>query len=299
MFTPRAFSALPGLPFPAGPTRCPYRREMADYLQTYADYFQLPVHLGVQVQAVTAGFAVTTSSGPLTARHVVVASGPFHDPVIPPAAGDLDPVVPQLHSYDYRGPADISTEDVVVVGAGNSAAQIALELNNSHRVTLVAPREPWFVPAQILGLSSYRWMQWFGILDADVDGRIVRHVRRRGDAIFGRELRRPLRRHEITLRTSRVVGAAGSTLTLADASAVRASAVIWCTGFHATYDWLRVPHALDDAGNPVQHRGASPVPGLHWMGLPWQETLSSSIIHGANADARRCAERISALSYAG
>lgn len=243
---------------------------MAAYLQNYADHFQLPVHTGVRVQDVTPGFAVTTSAGRLTARYVVVATGPFHDPVIPAAAGDLDPSVPQRHAYAYRGPADIPTDEVTIVGGGNSAAQIALELTASHRVTLVAPREPWFVPAQGLGLSSYRWMSWLGILDADVE----------------------LRRGELVLRTSRVVGAAGRTLTLADGSTVPAPAVVWCTGFHARYDWLRVPGSLDAGGNPVHHRGASLVTGLHWMGLPWQETLSSSIIHGAGGDARRCAERV-------
>jgi putative flavoprotein involved in K+ transport len=267
---------------------------MADYLQTYADHFQLPVHTGVRVDEVVPGFGARTPAGRITARHVVVATGPFHDPVVPAAAADLDPSVPQLHSYDYRGPADVPSEEVIVVGGGNSAAQIALELTSSHRVTLVAPRDPWFVPARVLGISSYRWMSWLGILDADVDGAVVRHVRRRGDAIFGRELRGALRRGELALRTSRVAGAAGRALTLADGSTVPASMVVWCTGFHATYDWLRVPGALDAAGNPVHHRGASPVPGLHWMGLPWQETLSSSIIWGANADARRCAERIAA-----
>lgn len=292
LFTPRSFSALPGLPFPTGASTCPDRLEMADYLEAYAVRFDLPVHTGVRVQGVTPGFAVATSAWPVTARHVVVASGPFHDPLVPTAAADLDPVVPQLHSCDYRGPADIPTEEVVVVGGGNSAAQIALELSGSHRVTLVAPREPWFVPARILGLSSYRWMSWLGVLDADVEGRVVRYVRSRGDAIFGRELRGLLRRGEVALRASRVVGAAGRSLTLADGSAVPTTAVVWCTGFHADFDWLRVPGALDAAGNTIHDRGASPVPGLHWMGLPWQETLSSSIIHGASADARRCAERI-------
>jgi putative flavoprotein involved in K+ transport len=294
LFTPRTFSALPGLKFPTGSSVYPDRLEMADYLETYAVRFDLPVHTGARVQGVTPGFTVATSAGPVTARHVVLASGPFHHPLVPTAADDLDPSIPQLHSYDYRGPADIPTEEVVVVGGGNSAAQIALELSRSHRVTLVAPREPWFVPARVLGLSSYHWMSWLGILDADVEGRVVRYVRRRGDAIFGRELRDQLRRGQVAMRTSRVVGAAGRSLTLADGSTVPTTAVVWCTGFHTDFDWLRVPGAVDAAGNPVHDRGTSPIPGLHWMGLPWQETLSSSIIYGTGPDARRCAERISA-----
>lgn len=294
LFTPRSFSALPGLPFPTGASRCPDRLEMAAYLQSYAQRFDLPVHSGVRVDGVRPGFAVASSAGPITARHLVVATGPFHDPVIPAAAAGLDPAVPQLHSRDYHGPADIPTEEVVVVGGGNSAAQIALELSGTHQVTLVVPREPWFVPTRILGLSSYHWMSWLGILDADIDGRVVQYMCRRGDAIFGRELRGPLRRGEVALRISRVVGAAGQSVTLADGSSVPTPAVIWCTGFHADFTWLHIPGALDAAGNPVHDRGASPAAGLHWMGLPWQETLSSSIIYGVNADARRCADRIRA-----
>lgn len=295
LFTPRAFSALPGLPFPPGATASPDRLEMADYLQAYATRFDLPVRLDVRVQHLVPadhGFRATTSAGTITARHVVVASGPFHDPMIPAAAAALHPSVQQLHSSAYRRPGDLLGADVVVVGGGNSAAQIALELRTSHDVTLVTPRPPWFVPAQILGVSSYRWMSWLGILDADVDGRIVRYVRRRGDAIFGRELAGPIARGELRLRTSRVVSARGSELGLADGTTLAAPVVVWCTGFHARYDWLTVPGALDAAGSPVHDRGASPIPGLHWMGLPWQRTLDSSIVHGVDADAQRCVDRI-------
>ncbi|MGI8696947.1 MAG: NAD(P)-binding domain-containing protein [Mycobacteriales bacterium] len=91
------------MPFPTRASTCPDRLEMADYLEAYAVRFDLPVHTGVRVQGVTPGFAVATSAGPVTARHVVVASGPFHDPLVPTAAADLDPVVPQLHSCDYPG----------------------------------------------------------------------------------------------------------------------------------------------------------------------------------------------------
>lgn len=295
LFTPRAYSALPGMAFPDGTTESPDRREMADYLQAYAERLELPVLLGVEVRSVVpaeAGFSLRLGEGAVQARQVVVASGPFHDPSVPPVARDLGPAVHQLHSVDYRTPADVPTASVAVVGGGNSAAQIALELRRTQAVTLVTPGEPRCVPSHLLGITSYAWMSWLGLLDADADGRLVRTLRRRGDAVFGRELVRALRRAELALRPSRVVGASTDALHLEDGTELPVEAVLWCTGFHSRYDWLDVPGALDGEGNPLHRHGASPVRGLHWMGLPWQRTLASSIIHGVDADARLTAERI-------
>ncbi len=295
LFTPRRFSELPGLRFPAGPTRCPDRVEMAAYLQEYVRAHRIRVRTGSRVERVTRtteGFLVEAGGWRAAARHVVVATGPFHDRFVPPAATELGPGVRQLHSYDYRSPDDLPEREVVVVGGGNSAAQLALELAEVREVTMVTPRAPWFVPSQVLGVSTYHVMEWFGILQADPDGPVGRYVRRRGDPVFGKELQPLLRDGRVRLRASRVVGAEADRLLLADGSSVRTQAVLWCTGFHSTFPWLEVPGALDAEGAPRSQSGASPVPGLHWMGLPWQSRLDSSIVHGVHADARRTARGI-------
>lgn len=298
LFTPRAYSALPGLAFPDGPTETPDRWEMADYLQAYAARFALPVRLGARVQRVepgaAGGFVVATSGGALRTRQVVVASGPFHDPVVPPAAAGL--TVPHLHSYDYHRPSDLPGERVAVVGGGNSAAQLALELRAERTVTVVSPKPLWFVPDHVLGISSYHWMRYLGILRAGAQGTLARWLRRRGDAVFGTQLRAPLGRGELTTRASRVAAGDGDQLLLRDGSRLTVDAVLWCTGFHSTYPWLAVPGALDAAGNPVHQRGASLADGLHWMGLPWLTAVDSSIVHGCGPDARLTAERILAQS---
>ncbi len=316
LFTPRRFSALPGAAFPAGDEACPDRLEMADYLQGYAGRFGFDIRLGTSVQRVrrvegafrVTTSAVTTSAGITTAgtttagttpafsaSHVVVATGPFHDPMVPEAAARLGPGVRQRHSYDYRRPADLPGPAVTVVGGANSAAQLALELEGAGRqVTLVAPRVPWYVPARVLGLSSYDWMSKLGLLDADADGVLGRYIRRRGDPVFGRELRGALRQGRIQLLPHPVVGAEEKALRLADGTRVEVSDVLWCTGFRSRYDWLEVPGALDRLGRPRHDGGASPVEGLSWMGLPWQTRVDSSIIVGVDGDARRTAERIAA-----
>ena len=295
LFTPPAYSELPGRAFGpvVGPT--PSRIEMADYLRDYADEQGLRIEHDTRVDAVVrngAGFVAGAGARRFAARHLVIATGPFHDPAVPDAADGLADDVVQLHSYRYRRPGDLPAGDVTVVGAGNSAAQIAHELSGERRVTLITPGRLTFVPARLAGRSTYDWMSLLGVLDADTDTRLVGYLRKRRDAVFGRELRRPVRRGRISLRPHRVVGADGHHLILADGSRCEVHTVVWCTGFHSRYEWLRVPGALDAAGNPRHDHGASPVPGLHWMGLPWLATLSSSIVHGVDADGRRTAERI-------
>ena len=296
LFTPRRFSSLPGLRFPAGRTRCATRLEMAEYLRRYVAHHDLPVRTGVDVHRVSpagGGFIVETSAGSTCARHVVVATGPFHRRHVPEAAAALSPEVFQLHSYDYRSPALVPHGEVLVVGGGNSAAQLAVELSTTHAVTVAAPREPWYLPVSLLGIDLYWWSYLSGVLNADRDARASRYVRRRGDAIVGRQLRELVRAGRVRLRPHRVVGADDRTVRLADGSSIEVASVLWCTGFRPEASWLDVPGALDADGAPVHVAGASPVDGLHWMGLPWQTRLNSSIIDGVDRDARELAARIS------
>jgi putative flavoprotein involved in K+ transport len=295
LFTPRRFSQLPGGRFPAGPTPTPSRTEMAGYLRDHAARLGVPVRTGTPVTRLTRhpdGFCAQTPDGPVRARQVVLAVGPFTRPQVPDAARRLDPAVHQLHSTDYHRPTDVPPGPVLVVGGGNSAAQLAVELAATHRVTVVAPREPRFLPERRWGVSIYWWLLLSGLLNAGSDSRVARGVRRRGDAIVGRDL--ALLRDEGTVGwlTGRVVDAEGTALRLDDGRAVEVSSVLWCTGSLPETGWVDVPGALDDAGLPLHDRGASPVPGLHWMGLPWQTRVNSSIIDGVDRDARRTARRI-------
>ncbi|MCZ2838043.1 flavin-containing monooxygenase [Modestobacter sp. VKM Ac-2985] len=299
LFTPRRFSSLPGMAFPAGPTPTPDRVEMADHLQRYARRLDVPVRSWTPVTRLTphpVGFCAETREGPVLARHVVLATGPFARPRVPAAAQELDPAVAQLHSADYCRPADLPAGPVLVVGGGNSAAQLAVELSATHEVTVLSPREPRFLPERVLGVSVYWWLLLSGVLNAGGDSWVARGIRRRGDAIIGRELRRLRDDGVIGWRTGRVVGAGGDRVHLDDGRTEQVSAVLWCTGFLPETGWIDVPGALDADGQPVHDRGASPVAGLHWMGLPWQTRVNSSIIDGVDRDARRTARRIARSS---
>lgn len=179
-----------------------------------------------------------------------------------------------------------------VVGGGNSAAQLACELARTHDVTVVSSRAPWFLPQTIAGVSLYRWLYVTGLLNADADAAVSREVRRRGDPIIGKELRQRVRAGEIRLLPERVTGARDARLQLGDGSCLAVDSVLCCTGFRPDYGWIDIPGATDTDGRPVHGRGASPVAGLHWIGLPWQTRMNSGIIDGVDRDARATADRI-------
>lgn len=296
LFTPRRFSALPGLRFPKGKARYPTKSEMQAYLAEYVRRFDLPVQLDTRIESVEpadgGGFVARTSRGTISARHVVVATGPFSRPALPAAADGLDAEVHQLHSSDYKQPSDITTGDVLVVGGGNSAAQLAVELAASHRVTVAAPQPLWYLPQEILGISLYWWIYATGILNAGSDSSVGRYVRQRGDAIIGRQLAHLVDDGTVRLLLSPVVAGRDRALTLADGTRLTPSTVLWCTGFRPSYPWLGVPGALDADGAPRHQAGASPVPGLSWMGLPWQTRLNSSIADGVDRDAQALVARL-------
>lgn len=295
LFTPRRFSSLPGLPFPAGPSNYPSKDEMAAYLVRYARRFDLPVMTGARVGSIrrtTGGFDVGTDAGRTTATHVVVATGPYDRPYVPAASAALGRAVCQLHSSQYRRPTDLPSGPVHVIGGGNSAAQLACELAGTRDVTLISGREPWFLPKTIAGISLYWWLYLTGTLNADADAAVSRRVRRLGDPIIGTELRGRIRAGDVRLVPQRVTGATQGGLQLEDGSTEAVRAVLWCTGFRPDYGWLDIPGATDADGRPVHVGGASPVPGLHWLGLPWQTRMNSGIIDGIDRDARATAERI-------
>jgi len=266
---------------------------MAGYLRDYARRWGLPVRTGTPVRRLSltcGGFTAETPAGPVRARHVVIASGAFRRPYVPDAARDL--AVPQLHSADYRTPDDVPPGPVLVVGGGNSAAQLAVELSATHDVTVAGVREPRYLPERALGVGLFDWLLVSGVLNADRDAWVSRRIRARGDAVVGRELDRLRRRGRVRLLPHRVVSADGTRVGLSDGTTEEVASVLWCTGFAPDTGWVDVPGALDGAGAPRHDRGASPVPGLHWMGLPWQTRVNSGLVDGVDRDARRTAARV-------
>jgi putative flavoprotein involved in K+ transport len=159
LFTPNRFNHLPGMPFPGYHWGFPSKNEMADYLESYARKFDLRVETGVRVERLTREgdrFVATSGDRRFEADNVVVAMSSWQRPRVPDYAPELDPRIVQLHVAEYKNPGQIQEGDVLVVGAGNSGAEVAIELARTHNVSLsgagngAIPFRPESVAARVL-----------------------------------------------------------------------------------------------------------------------------------------------------
>ena len=301
LFTPRRDSALPGLRMPGAQSRMPTKDEMADYLESYAMHYELPVRSGVLVTRLgtTDGrFVVHTDAGEFTADNVIVATGSYGRPKLPAFAGELDPHIVQLHSAAYRSPAQLQPGDVLLVGAGNSGCDIAMDVAGTHATWLAGPKVS-NVPPQI--------DKWFGRV---IIVRVVKYVQRnvlclrtpigRKQAPKLREATTPVIRVKPkwleragVQRVGRIAGVQDGLPTLDDGRVLDVTNVIWCTGFHHDFPWIDLP-GFDESGAPRHERGVSAeVPGLYFLGLPFQFALASAALWGIARDAAYIAKCLS------
>ena len=294
LFTPAQYDALPGMPFPAPADTYPTKEPVADYLRAYADAFRLPVRLNSRVTSLSRsgdGFEVRTADETFSARRVVVATGPFQVPFVPPAAGGLDSPVTQLHSADYRNPQALPDGPVLVVGGGNSGLQIAEELSASRRVDVSIGTSPPMLPQRLAGRDLFWWLTRLGLMRVPAESRLGRRVQARGEFVIGTS-RRQLKRAGVTFRP-RLVGADGRTVRFADGSTLDVGVVVWATGYRSDYSWISVPGVVRN-GRVAHRRGVTDVPGLYFLGLSWQHTRGSALLGFLDEDARHIADRIAA-----
>ena len=296
LFTPARRDGLPGLRFPAAKPSFPTKDEMADYLAAYAEHFALPVRTGMRVDGVgrvDGGFVVAAGDERFEADNVVIATGAFQTPSVPEFAAELDPRITQLHTEDYRNRSQLRDGPVLVVGAGNSGADVALELAGEHEVWL-SGEHPGHVPINTVGLSGrllfpLLWQFWTHVLTVDTPiGRKVRASRATGGS---EPLIRVKPKHLDAAgvqRTPRTVGARGGLPLLADDSVLDVPNVIWATGYRTQYDWLDLP----DAGGETDRGIVAAEPGLYFVGRPFLYAFNSHTIGGVGRDAAHVVEHI-------
>jgi putative flavoprotein involved in K+ transport len=302
LFTPNRLNGLPGMPFPGGyHWGFPSKDEMADYLESYARRFDIRVETGVRVERLSREgdrFVATAGNRRFEADNVVVAMSSWQQPRIPQFASELDPSIVQLHVAEYRNPSQLQEGGVLVVGAGNSGAEVANELARTHDVWLSGPDtgnipfRPESVAARIL---------------MPIIGRIIFHRVLTTSTPIGRKVRpkwvstgEPLIRvkpKDLAAagvdRVPRVTGVQHGQPQLEDGRRIDVANVVWCTGFHPGFSWIDLP-VLGPQG-PVQHRGiVKSEPGLYFLGLKFLYSVSSEQIHGVGRDAAHIADAIAA-----
>jgi putative flavoprotein involved in K+ transport len=290
------------MPFPSAPGYFPTKDEMGDYLAAYASHFKLPVRTGQTVTSLTREgdrYLVGTDSGRYEAEHVVIAMATFQRPRLPEFATELDPSIVQLHSSEYRNLTQLQPGGVLLVGAGNSGAEIALETARGGHETWVSGNDVGRIPFRFGGIPR--------MLLTRVMLRFVFHRVLTIDTPIGRRARPKMLAHATApliratpdvlaeagvQRVVRTVGARGGKPMLDDGRVLDVANVIWCTGYQPGFSWIDVP-VFDANGQPRHDRGVVRYePGLYFVGLHFLYAMSSTMIHGVGRDASHVAEVI-------
>jgi putative flavoprotein involved in K+ transport len=300
LFTPARYDGLPGMPFPGRTSAYPSKDDVADYLEAYAREFALPIRTGIKVDRLSKTghrFQVCCGGEALSAGNVVVATGAFHHPRVPAFAAELRQDIVQLHSNRYRNRSQLRDGGVLVVGAGNSGAEIALELAGHHQIWLSGPdtgQEPtragtipdrFFTPVMWLMATRLTVRTWMGrkLRDHFLDpprGIPLGRVRRKDLVAAGIE------------RVGRTTGVRDGRPLLDDGRLLDVSNVIWCTGYTPDFSWIDLPVSTR-RGWPDQDRGiVESVPGLYFMGLLFLYSLSSALLGGVGRDAKYIVDHI-------
>ena len=306
LFTPAHFSSLPGMPFPAPNWSFPTKDEMGDYLERYAEQFELPVRSGICVHRLSKAadrFLVSAGDLRLEASNVIVATGAHRIPKVPSLAAELDPRIVQLHSSEYRNPGQLLDGDTLLVGAGNSGAEIGYELADTRRCLLAGPSTGQIpVPHGTLrARPGFRVFRFVGHRVLRVDTRIGRKLGAklllRGDPLIRRR-NKDLAAKGIE-RLPRVVGVEDGLPLLEDGRVVEVENVVWCTGFRTDFSWIDLD-VFDEEGQPRHYRGVvESEPGLYFLGLVFQYSFSSDVLPGRGRDAAYIADQVAARSTAG
>jgi putative flavoprotein involved in K+ transport len=313
LYSPARYDALPGLPFPMAPSAFPTGRQMADYLEAYADHHRLPVETGVRVDRLRAstdagnagGYEISAGERRYEADQVIVATGAFQRPYVPELAHRLDREIRQLHSADYRGPQQLADGPVLIVGLSHSGADIAHEVAQAGHRTFVSGAAHGQLPFSVdsrrarLAWPLMRFVAWNVLtLRTPIGRRMAPKVRAGGGPLL-RIRRGDLEAAGVHLHEARTfdVDRRGRPL-LADGTALDVANVVWCTGFRPDFGWIDLP-VIGEDGWPDERRGVvDRQPGLYFLGLPFLYSFTSMLVLGADRDAAHVVEKLAARTAA-
>jgi putative flavoprotein involved in K+ transport len=301
VFTPAKYDGLPGVPFPADPLTFPTKDELAAYLEGYAAQLGLPIINGVRVERLwkeNDRFIAAANGRRWEAHNVVVATGCSQAPRVPGFAAELGPDVVQFHSSEYRNLTQLQDGPVLVVGLGNSGAEIALEVSRTH-ASFVAGKPGGELPvkhgptAARYVLPVVRFVGLHVLTLRNPIGRKAAPAFLAHAAPLIRTKSKDLVKAGVKL-VPRVAGARDGLPVLEDGTRLAVSNVIWCTGYRDDFGWID-SSMLDDGALPRQQRGvALGTPGLFFLGQEFMYSAASATLPGVCRDARHLAAKMPA-----
>lgn len=287
LFTPHSYSSLPGLKLTGEKGAMPSKNEIADYVTNYADTFSLPVKNNVRVTHVTKKndlFVIKTDTSTLHSYHIVIATGPFHTPRIPSLSQDISKNVLQLHSSSYKNPTQLNKGTTLVVGGGNSGAQIAAELAAVSKTYLSISQSLRFLPLTLANKPIFWWFEKLGILRTSSHSFIGKKLQKQPDPIFGYDVKQMIKTKKLDIKP-RTIGTDGREIVFSDQTTLEVTNIIWATGFQIDYSWIEIPELFDDDGEVKHNRGITSCKGAFFLGLPWQSKRGSALLQGVGDDA--------------
>jgi putative flavoprotein involved in K+ transport len=287
LFSPAAFSSMPGMPFPGDPGRYPHRDDVADYLQRYAEAIPVEIQTNTRVTTIHQEdheFVVATADGAqLRAAGIVAASGSFSKPYRPGLTGEASFTGELSHVAEYRNPAPYAGMRLIVVGAGDSAAQVANELARVASVTIAARHPLRFIPQRIGGHDVHYWLRETGF-----DSLPAAWLSKLGDGSLITDsvgVREGLADRLLDVRPM-FSALEGDQVVWSDGGRERVDAIILATGYRPSVDYLRELGALDLFSEPLHVGGVSTTHlGLVYVGLEYQRSFASNTLRGVSADA--------------
>jgi putative flavoprotein involved in K+ transport len=288
LFTPSQYDGLPGMPFPAARNSFPDKDEMAGYLEKYAARFSLPVRSNVRVinlNRPNGSYEMDTTAGKIITDNVIVATGTNPIPRIPAFASDISEEIFQLHSSGYKNPGSLPPGDILVVGAGTSGIEIAIEISDSHK-TIISGNPTFHIPDNLLkyGGALYWWLINNILTVKTPIGKKARSKVLNGGSPLIRISASDLDRAGIT-RVPKVSGVSNGKPLMEDGTVLDISGIIWATGFRPDFSWIDI-NITDETGWPVTERGVSLYSkGLYFNGMPFQFGLTSGLVGGVGRDA--------------
>lgn len=303
LFSPSRY-VLPGLALGARTDGFPTKDQIADYLAEYARHFKLPVRNSVRVERLEKHgerFVLTCGARRYESRNVIVAMANYQVPRVPHFAGEIDAGIVQLHSHSYRNSSQLNPGSVLVVGAGNSGADIALDVARKRR-TILSGKEAGHIPWRIEGIFARHIMM-----------RLVRFIGHHVLSLktpIGKKVRPKMLHHTTSLirvkpkdfdaagveRVGKIIGVRDGRPVESDGQTLDVQNIIWCTGYGNGFSWIDLP-IFDSVGDPMHAEGIVPgVPGLYFVGLHFLYAMSSGTLMGVARDAKRVVRHLEGRS---
>jgi len=296
LFSPVKYSSLPGLRFSGNYNHYPTKTEVISYLNAYTKKFNLNICTGKKVMEVHKThnlYLIKTEEGSIyKTKTLISTTGSFDFPNHPKISGIESFGGEVLHSSEYRNPERYTNKRVLVIGAGNSAVQIAYELRKKSKVTIATRKPIKFIPQKVLGVDIHFWFSLIGLNYFSFGKKLSLN-----DSVLDRNIFKKAIIKKNPDRRDMFESIINDGVIWKEDEKEKVDTIIFATGYRPNVNYLSaISGALDENRMPIHKKGISTSNrGLFYVGLPGQRTFSSATLRGVGKDAKYIVNKVHAL----